>query len=254
MWALDTCVAYGASVGVITAFPALLLLRGRALSRHDRTLLDERLLERERIVRLLHDTLFQKVDDLLLAMETFAGAAGLSDHDRGRLAHMGEGIREAKSVGCNAVFGVHREALRHGDLLEALGDMTPDSATYPGVTYAVRVDGQSRAMRREVREEVVAIARESIVNALKHAGANHIGISLRYEAATFTMDVVDDGAGIASEYVSGRRCEGHWGIAGMHERATKIGGVLAIAAIPPRGTRVELVLAEHAAYATKSVD
>jgi signal transduction histidine kinase len=107
--------------------------------------------------------------------------------------------------------------------------------------------GNHLDLRPPVQSEIEQIAREAIANAVRHSGANMIRLDIMYQPSHFFMSITDSGSGIDQEtQTSGR--EGHWGIAGMRERAKSIGGRLRILPHSPSGTVVELSLRAAVAY------
>jgi nitrate/nitrite-specific signal transduction histidine kinase len=98
---------------------------------------------------------------------------------------------------------------------------------------------------------MIAIVRESVINAFKHAQAEWIVVSVNYTDKAFTVDITDNGIGITEQKIQDKQKEGHWGIAGMRERAAKLGGQLTIRRANPRGTMVELILPWEAMEATR---
>jgi len=67
------------------------------------------------------------------------------------------------------------------------------------------------------------------------------------------MRVRDDGRGIAPRMLDAGR-EGHWGLAGMSERATKIGGLFKISSSATDGTEAQLSVASEVAFQRSSPD
>jgi signal transduction histidine kinase len=86
-----------------------------------------------------------------------------------------------------------------------------------------------------VETAVFRIAQEALANVVAHAGATSASVTVRRRAGAVTVEVVDDGSGIAP---AGWRKGGHLGLIGMRERATLLGGEFAALSAPARGTRV----------------
>ena len=77
------------------------------------------------------------------------------------------------------------------------------------------------------------------MNALRHSGAKRIELELEYSGSELSMRVRDNGCGIDPQVLEKGR-DGHLGLAGMRERATRIGGLLKILSSATAGTEVEL--------------
>jgi signal transduction histidine kinase len=85
---------------------------------------------------------------------------------------------------------------------------------------------------------VFRIAQEAVHNALRHAAAEHIEVTLDARDGALALTVADDGAGFdaAAPALRARRL----GLTSMEERARALGGTLAVESRPGAGTRVRL--------------
>jgi len=101
-----------------------------------------------------------------------------------------------------------------------------------------------------VRDEVYSIAREALRNAFAHARAAHIDAEITFDERVVRLRIRDDGKGIAPD-VAGQGRAGHYGLAGMQERARRIGAKLAILS-GAGGTEIDLTVAGSIAYAKPS--
>ena len=87
-------------------------------------------------------------------------------------------------------------------------------------------------------QEVLRIAQEALQNAVRHAGAQHVGVRLAARDGALVLEVTDDGAGFepSDPDVRSRRL----GLTSMEERAERLGGRLQISSAPGAGTTVRL--------------
>jgi signal transduction histidine kinase len=81
------------------------------------------------------------------------------------------------------------------------------------------------------------IGQEAINNAVKHAGANRIDVTLTFDTRNVRLSIRDDGYGFDPE---AQIADGHFGLIGMRERAQQIGGVLTIESGNEHGTKIEI--------------
>ena len=92
------------------------------------------------------------------------------------------------------------------------------------------------------------IAAEALRNAFLHANAKQVEVEIRYDNERFRLRVRDDGKGIDAAILSQQGKEKHYGLPGMRERATLIGGKLTIWSEVDVGTEVELRIPADIAY------
>ncbi|MBB3192657.1 sensor histidine kinase [Roseateles terrae] len=219
-------------------------VRTRAIARQVRWRMEERLRERERIARELHDTLLQGVQGLVLQ---FNGVAR-------RVKEPELNDRLERALG-NAERLLLAARDRVSDLRHHFGPLSEDLTTAAAahgdgrVTVQVDVQGMERALRPTVQDELLMIGREALSNAVRHAGASQLGVWLHYEPRRMTLRIVDDGAGMPTEFTSAEGRPGHHGIRGMFERAHRLHGSLRIRNRPEGGTEVEVRVLASEAYA-----
>src|SRR5262249_4080787 len=107
------------------------------------------------------------------------------------------------------------------------------------------VEGLPRPVHPGVRDEIYRIGREALVNAFRHARANHIEVVLEYGPKHLRILVRDDGCGIDPQVLRSRR-EGNCWLSGMRERAEEIGARLKVWS--GVGTEVELFIPGDIAF------
>jgi signal transduction histidine kinase len=121
------------------------------------------------------------------------------------------------------------------------------------IGFRVIVEGRPRALHPILRDEVYRIGREALVNAHRHAGADNIEVELEYTDKHMRIFVRDDGCGIDPQILRAGR-DGHWGLAGMRERAERIGARLRVRSAASSGTEVELSIPGQIAFESQSAD
>ncbi len=94
---------------------------------------------------------------------------------------------------------------------------------------------------------MLSLATEALRNASRHAGATHIELLLDYGRDAFRLEVHDDGVGILPELLDKGKM-GHWGLAGMKERAATVGAALTFTVRKGGGTAVRLSVPALLAY------
>ncbi|GAB3256845.1 sensor histidine kinase [Chitinimonas naiadis] len=221
-------------------------LRLMQMAARVRERLGERLDERERIARELHDTLLQSVQGLTLVFSKMAQRVKAPEEQEA-IARALQIADEVIVEGRNRVYGLRQDddagglfvqLRQHGDRL---------AETY-AITFRANVIGEPRKLFGIVGEECCAISKEALANAFRHAGATDIQLVVQYGASELRLTVSDNGCGIPQEVQREGGREGHWGLTGMRERAGKIKARLSCSSVPEQGTTVQLSVPARLAY------
>ncbi len=235
---------------VLAAAVLYLVYRWRLayITKRVRERLQERLLERERIARTLHDTLLQGVQLLTMRFQ-FAVDRLPSDMPERKLMERAldvadQVVEEARGQVKNLRSNTNMESELQNSLKEAANAL----GLQQNIEFGVRIIGEPRALQPLVTEEILSIAKEALMNALKHANATRISITLDYNTTCLILSVKDNGRGIDPDILdSGHRVD-HWGIPGMQERAAELKTTLIIKSAPDAGTEILLSVPARLAY------
>jgi ligand-binding sensor domain-containing protein/signal transduction histidine kinase len=225
-------------------------LRVRQLARQFNMRLEERVGERTRIARDLHDTLLQSFHAILLHLQIVSNELP-GGKTKERLDSVIDQAAQAIVEGRDAVQGLRRSTVEASELglpIKTLGEELAASDSR-GPACTVRVEGTPRNLHPVIRDEVYRIGGEAMRNAFRHAQARRVEVEIRYDDRQFRLRVRDDGKGIDPAILSGQGSEGHYGLRGMRERATLTGGELAVWSEVDAGTAVELRVPARIAYA-----
>jgi len=212
--------------------------------------LEERLEERERIARDLHDTLLQSVQGLILKFHAVATEMGREEPARKALEKTLDRADEVLAEGRDRLRNLRATSIPFGGLpaaFERVAEETPQGAD---ATFKTVVEGRVRELHPMVREECYWIGREAVVNALTHSNGRKVEVEITYDPRQFRLRVRDDGRGIDPKVLEEGGRSDHWGLQGMRERAQKIGGQLKLWSRPETGTEVELIIPRASAYQT----
>src|SRR6202041_710204 len=150
------------------------------------------------------------------------------------------------------VQGLRESTVQNNDLalaISTLGQELGSDSVNDRPVFRVALEGEARNMHPILRDEVYKIAAESLRNAFRHAHARQIEVEIRYDNEQFRLRVRDDGKGVDPATLSSQGSEGHYGLPGMRERATVIGGKLVVWSEVDEGTEVELCVPASTAYA-----
>ena len=246
--------------GLCTSFFLALLWaayqwRVRQLQHQFDMTLEARVSERTRIARDLHDTLLQSFHGLLLRFQTaFILLPERPIEAKEKLHSAIELAAGAITEGRDAVQGLRASTVERNDLalaIRTLGEeLENESGSHRPANFHVSVEGQTRDLHPILRDEIYKIAAEALRNAFHHAQAKQVEVEIRYDNEQFQLRVRDDGKGMDPALLSSQSSKGHYGLPGMRERATIIGGRLTVWSEVDAGTEVELCVPASSAYAT----
>lgn len=208
----------------------------------------ERIAERKRIARDLHDTFFQGIQGLLLRFHT---ATSLLHKDEPARTILEQALSQSDQVmleGRELVLDLRATASERNDLPTALADFGEGMQKGSSQDFRVIVNGDIHPLHPIVFEELFKIGKEALRNAFRHSGAHSIEAKLNYEPSELRIRIRDDGEGIESAILERGHRDGHFGLPGMKERAKKIGAHVDIWSRTAAGTEVELRMAARLAY------
>lgn len=198
--------------------------------------------ERTRLAREMHDSLTATLSGIALSANGLPGWVRKSP-DRAE--------REARRIATAAQVAT-REArsliteLRDDSAGVPLGDAVRELAGEweGGTGVPVRVDAEAGAdLPAPARREMVTIVREALENVRRHADASRVDIVTAVIDGDLEVRVRDDGKGMPGRpddpgWLDALARGGHYGLVGMHERARRAGGRLAVRSVPGGGTEV----------------
>jgi signal transduction histidine kinase/ligand-binding sensor domain-containing protein len=239
-WFLALCVVVGAG-----CLWLLYRLRLRQIAHQFNMRMEERIGERTRIARDLHDTLLQSFQGVLLKFHAVSFKLQNNPEARKDLEGVIEQARTAIAEGRDAVQGLRSSTLVNNDLANAISVFAQDQ----GDLVRVQVEGVSRELVPLVRDEIYRIAIESLRNAFRHAHAKSIEVEIHYDRRQLKLRIRDDGQGIDQKILAEGGRAGHHGLPGMQERAKLVGGKLTVWSKPGSGTEIELTIPASIAYA-----
>lgn len=244
-WFFALCTLMG-----LTLLHSLHQLRLKQVGAQVRGRLEERLAERVRIARELHDTLLQSIQGLILRFHAIAERVPQREPTREQMERALVRAEEALDEARNRVQNLRAAEDSTIELSLALAAAGEQLAQGHAVQFRVSVEGTPRTLHPIVREEALLIAREALTNALRHANARNVEAEVSYGTSEMHVRVRDDGAGIDAEVLNIGGRVGHWGLEGMRERTRKIRARLSIWSKPDAGTEIDLCVSAEVAYTT----
>ena len=215
----------------------------------------ERLAERTRIARELHDTLLQSFQGLILRFQAaerllptqpLEAKAALN----GALDRADQAILEGR----DAIRNIRSSTRQTRELAQTLNAMIADLKEESGeertksIIFSLVVEGEPREISPLLSEEICSIGREALRNSLLHAKPHRIETEITYSDSHLRLRFRDDGIGIDAPTVEKGGRAGHWGIPGMQERAKQIQAQFKLWSKEGAGTEVEVTLPARVVY------
>jgi ligand-binding sensor domain-containing protein/signal transduction histidine kinase len=238
----------GAVIVVLFGLGAIYQMRLRQTARQVHGRMEERLEERERIARDLHDTLLQSVQGLILKFHAVSKQIPKDTPAYDALEKTLDHADEVLAEGRDRIRNLRVKSASLSDLPAAFRSIAKETSAGRDAVFKIVVEGHVRDLHPLVLEESYSIGREAIINALTHSDGSHVEAQIIYDSRQFCVRVRDDGRGIDDKILEAGGRSGHWGLQGMHERAQKIGGQLKFWSRQDTGTEVELTVPAATAY------
>lgn len=201
------------------------------------------LAERERLAREIHDTLTQGFSSVNLLLT----AAGHHLQDPQKTADAGRYVEQARQVAADNLSESRRmvsalapQDLASSSLVGALERLRERSES-GGPQITVHTEGDPYPLPTALEVALLRIAQSALANALRHARADRVGITLTFLHDQVRLDVVDDGVGFDRTTARPRPGpEGGFGLASMRSRAAETDGTLTVETTPGHGCAISV--------------
>ncbi|MBN9748227.1 histidine kinase [Amycolatopsis sp. A1MSW2902] len=187
--------------------------------------------DRDRIARDLHDHVIQRLFAVGLAMQSTqrrTKAPELQRRLQESIDQMHEIVREIRTAIFDLHGGAAGETRLRNRLHDAIAELTDDAPLHPAVSMAGPLD----AVPAQLAEHVEAVVREAVSNAVRHAGASALSVSVAVRDEMVRISVTDDGTGLP-EGVSPS------GLGNLRERAESAGGEFTLGTSAGGGVRLD---------------
>jgi signal transduction histidine kinase len=236
----------------VIAFIFLILilyrLRLHQLTRQLNVRFEERLGERMRIARELHDSMLQGFVSVSMQLDVVIDNLPDDSPAKPRLSRILTSMNDVTIEGRNTVQGLRLTSTNGPiELEQAFSRIRQDIPNQAETDFRIFVEGAPRKLHPIIRDEVYRIGREALLNAFHHSGADKIELVIEYTPKYFRLLIRDNGAGIDPNILHSGR-QDHWGLSGMRERADQIGAKFKVLSRPETGTEIELTIPNHIAF------
>jgi len=199
--------------------------------------------ERTRIAREIHDTIAQGLTGIVIQLETAdycldadPRAARLRIHKACELAR--NSLNEAR----HSVWALRPHGREDDNLVAAILTLIERQPHEDTVAIDFTQQGIIYPLPSEMGHELLRLCQEGLTNAVKHAQARQIHITLAFTAQQVVLCVADDGQGFDPTHLPAHR---GFGLRILEERAARLGGQLILTSHPGHGTRMEVQAPWH---------
>ena len=199
--------------------------------------------ERQRIARELHDETGQSLTAIGLGLRgvqsTMKSDLALAERQVIELeSHAGRAIDELRRL----VSDLRPSQLDDLGLVAALRWYTQEVESRTGIKVTLETQGK-HTLSPEVSTVLFRIAQEALTNVVRHAKAKQATVRICLEASFATLSIGDDGQGFNPQReLAHRNHRAAWGLIGMQERATLIGGTFSVNSAVGKGAEVTVVV------------
>lgn len=207
---------------------------------------NDRLAERMRVARDLHDTLLQTIQGSKLVAEDALEHVAEPGRTRIAIEQINSWLARATQEGRAALNALRATPAEFRDLIEVLRHAADEATGASSLSVTCTSTGEARYVHPIVADEACRIAHEAIQNARTHSRGSKVLLELEY-GQRLILRITDDGIGMDSALLEQGR-PGHFGLQGMRERAVNIEGKLTITSAPGAGTVVTLIVPGRIAF------
>ena len=194
--------------------------------------------ERNRMARDIHDTLAQGLTGVIVQLQAAedATAKGYKKDAANHLQSARDLARAGLSEARRSVRALRPQALEETSFWEALQAAIKNATAGTELHAAFQLRGKMRELPPLVQENLLHIGQEALTNTLKYAHATRFETRLSFNATGVRLELHDNGVGFK---MNGRH-DG-FGLTGMQERVTQIGGELSVTSARGKGTKIVVV-------------
>ena len=225
------------------------LLRVRNVAARIEARLSERLAERERIARELHDTILQGFQALIFRIGSATRRFPEGEPARKSMEEALELAREVLIEGRDRVKDLRIVTEPGSHFVQQMESLCSKLNQGVAAEVRLRIEGFPRPMSGLARDELYQLGKEALVNATLHSQATDIECLITFDPRHLCISCRDNGRGIDETTIEAGQVEGHWGLLGMKERAQRLGATFTVNSKKGSGTEVKVRVPAKTAYA-----
>ena len=200
------------------------------------------LVERDRLAGEIHDSLEQGLNGIMMQLDGVDSKLSEDSNGARHYLEMARNmVRFSRAEVRHSLWNLESELLANGNLGAALTEIARQMSSSDRVHVAIQVSGSASQLPPATEHHLLRICQEALNNALKHAEAKTIQITLNYSEKLVQLSVADDGCGFAPDLVLTGMGK-HLGLRNLRSRARKIKGRLEVISQPSKGTTIEVTV------------
>jgi signal transduction histidine kinase len=192
--------------------------------------------ERTRIAREIHDDLGGNLTAIKMALAMLAARLPAGEALQDKAAYLDDLVDRTIDAVHRISLDLRPPMLDLG-LVPALEWQAREFEKQAGIACVFRAPGKDIELDPDHATALFRIVQEALTNIAKHAGATRVSVALRVERRQLVLAIRDNGRGIQP---ADRLKPQSFGLRGMSERASALGGTLALSAAPGGGTMVTI--------------
>ena len=189
--------------------------------------------ERHRLAGEIHDTLAQGFTSIVTLLQAAEASLGTTSPARRHLDLALVTARENLAEARTLVTTLTPVTLEAGTLGDSVHRVTGATGAQAGIEAHAELTGTARRLPTGTEVVLLRVCQEALANVRKHADARQVRVRLCYAGTTVRLTVTDDGKG----FDPGGTNDGY-GLKGMRDRVSQVGGTVEVASVPGRGTEV----------------
>ena len=180
-----------------------------------------------RISRDLHDNVGSQIAYIATSLDQLS--------DRAKATELSEVARETMNQLRESIWAINHDKVDLSELKsKVIGFLVQVMQNEKNTRHLVEIEESSETLNPNTAINIFRIIQEAVNNALKHANASEIRISITITDSP-TLTISDDGCGF-----DGQDKEGHYGLANLRNRVAEIGGTFVLETEPDKGTRITI--------------
>jgi signal transduction histidine kinase len=223
------------SMILILATIAIWRLRLQQLHRQFALVLGERV----RVSREIHDTLLQSLVGIALQLDALAEGDEPLHTIKQTIAETRREVEEYIRETRRSIWNLRSPKLDRADLAAALRQTGERATSGLPVQFTLTTTGRAPAFAGDTEQQLLRIGEQAVLNSVRHANASEVHVTLQYDDDAVRMRVQDNGNGFKTDVSNDGA---HFGVIGMRERTSQLGGELKIVTSPSGGSAVEVVI------------